>query len=177
MQQPRVKPWVNFYPKRISPEGANQNLTMPQSLACVLVHLVFSTKDRRPLITNAVRPQLHAYLVGILNNHGSPSLITNSVADHVHILFSMSRTVTIAKLVEELKTGSSCWMKTQGPEFADFFWQNSYEAFSIGQSGVDQLKGYITAQAEHHRRVPFQVEYRMFLEKHGIEYDECYVWD
>ena len=164
-------------PKPTSPEGAKQNLPMPQSLACVLVHLVFSTKDRRPLIIDAVRPQLHAYLVGILGHHGSPSLITNLVADHVHILLSLSRTITLAKLVEELKTGSSSWMKTRGNEFADFFWQNGYGAFSIGQSGVDQLKAYITHQAEHHRRVTFQEEYRMFLQKYGVEYDECYVWD
>lgn len=150
---------------------------MPQSLACVLVHLVFSTKDRRPLITDAVRPQLHAYMVGILGKHGSPSLITNSVADHVHILLSLSRTITVAKVVEELKTGSSSWIKTQGQMFADFFWQNGYGAFSIGQSGVDNLKAYIANQPEHHRRVTFQEEYRMFLKKYAVEHDERYVWD
>ncbi len=150
---------------------------MPQSLACILVHLVFSTKDRRPLISDAVRPQLRAYIVGTLVNHGSPSLITNSVADHVHILLSLSRTITIAKVVEKLKTGSSSWMKTQGQEFANFFWQNGYGAFSIGQSGVDQLKAYITNQPEHHRGVTFQEEYRMFLKKYTVEYDERYVWD
>src|SRR6185295_18477265 len=116
---------------------------MPQSLANVLVHLIFSTKERRPLLRDDVRPKLHAYIIGILENHGSPSLATNSVADHIHILFSLSRTITIAKIVEKVKTGSSSWLKTQGNDYRDFHWQNGYGAFSIGQSQVEDVKKYI----------------------------------
>ena len=150
---------------------------MPQSLANVLVHLIFSTKERRPLLRDDVRPKLHAYIIGILENHGSPSLATNSVADHIHILFSLSRTITIAKIVEKVKTGSSSWLKTQGNDYRDFHWQNGYGAFSIGQSQVEDVKKYIANQPKHHRKVSFQDEYRKFLEKYKIEYDERYVWD
>ena len=150
---------------------------MPQSLANVLVHLVFSTKERRPLLRDDVRSKLHAYIIGILENHGSPSLETNSVADHIHILFSLSRTITIAKIVEEVKTGSSSWLKTQGDDYRNFHWQNGYGAFSIGQSQMEEVKKYIANQPEHHRKISFQDEYRKFLERYQIQYDERYVWD
>lgn len=150
---------------------------MPQSLANVLVHLVFSTKDRKPILHDPIRSNLHAYIIGILKNHGSPSLEMNSVTDHIHILFSLSRTITIAKIVEEIKTGSSLWLKTQGGEYRDFHWQNGYGAFSIGQSQVEDLKNYIVNQPEHHRKISFQDEYRKFLKRYEIQYDERYVWD
>jgi putative transposase len=150
---------------------------MPQSLANILVHLIFSTKERRPLLQDDVRPKLHAYIIGILENHGSPSLATNSMTDHIHILFSLSRTITIAKIVEEVKTGSSVWLKTQSDGYRDFHWQNGYGAFSIGQSQVEDMKKYVASQQEHHRKVSFQDEHRKFLEKYQVEYDERYVWD
>src|ERR1043166_8997009 len=123
---------------------------MPQSLSKVLVHLVFSTKHREPLITEAIRPRLHAYLVGILENLGSPSIQTGGVADHVHSLCILSRTLSIADSLEELKKSSSKWMKTQGvPAFS---WQAGYGAFSICESQTDTVIRYIQNQEEHHRK-------------------------
>lgn len=107
----------------------------------------------------------------------SPSLTIDGTTDHVHILFSLSRVIKIADLVEEVKTDSSKWIKTKGQEFRNFHWQRGYGAFSIGQSQVPILKRYIARQKVHHERVTFQDEYRKFLKSYGIEYDERYVWD
>jgi REP element-mobilizing transposase RayT len=142
---------------------------MSQSLANILVHLIFSTKHREPWIHDEIRPRLNAYVVGTLANHQSPSVATNSVNDHMHILFAVS------KIVEEVKTDSSRWMKEQG--IRDFHWQNGYGAFSIGQSQVAAVKKYIARQEQHHRRVSFQEEFRQFLERYQVQYDERYVWD
>jgi putative transposase len=149
---------------------------MPQSLSRVLVHLVFSTKYRAPLIGPEIRPRLHAYIVGVLGNLDSPSLQTGGVDDHIHILFALSRTITLAKLVEEVKKGSSKWMKAEGG-VAGFSWQRGYGAFSIGESQVNTLIRYIRNQEEHHRKATFQKEVRAHLERYAIAYDERYVWD
>ena len=148
---------------------------MPQSLTNILVHLIFSTKHREPWICDEVRPHLNAYVVGTLANHQSPSVATNSVNDHMHILFALSKTYSVSKIVEEVKTGSSRWMKEQG--IRGFHWQNGYGAFSIGQSQVAAVKKYIARQEQHHRRVSFQEEFRQFLERYQVPYDERYVWD
>ena len=150
---------------------------MSQSLSSILVHLVFSTKDREPFITPPIETELHRYLAAILRELKSPSLAIDGAADHVHILFSLARIVTIADLVEEVKTNTSKWIKTKGSEFRNFHWQRGYGAFSIGQSNVTALKHYIRSQKEHHQRVTFQDEYRKFLKAYGIDYDEKYVWD
>ena len=150
---------------------------MPQSLANVLVHLIFSTKERRPLITDSIREPLHRYITGILQHHDSPLLAVNSVTDHIHILFKLSRKFSISEIVEQVKSGSSGWIKKQSPEFGDFYWQGGYGAFSIGQSQVNQVKGYIVRQPEHHKRESFQDEFRRFLQRYEVEYDERYVWD
>jgi putative transposase len=148
---------------------------MPQSLANILVHLIFSTKERRPLIEENVRVGLHGYIAGILKEIESPALIINSVPDHVHILCVLSKNLAACKLVEEVKKSSSKWMKTQGvPAFA---WQNGYGVFSVSQSNTDSVRRYIENQAEHHRKLGFQDELRAFLEKHRVPYDERYVWD
>jgi REP element-mobilizing transposase RayT len=107
----------------------------------------------------------------------SPALIIDGASDHLHTLFSLSRVVTIADLVEEVKTESSKWIKTKGQEFRNFHWQNGYGAFSISQSEVATVKRYIRRQKVHHRRVTFQDEYRRFLAAYEVEYDERYVWD
>jgi len=107
----------------------------------------------------------------------SPSLCIDGMADHVHILLSLARVITIADLVEEVKTNTSKWIKTKGREFRNFHWQKGYGAFSIGQSNVSTLRRYIRDQKQHHRRITFQDEYRKFLTSYGIDYDERYVWD
>ena len=128
---------------------------MPQSLSSILVHVVFSTKNREPFISPAIESELHPYMATIFREHNSPSLIIDGTDNHVHALFALARTITIANLVEEVKTGSSKWIKTKGREFRDFHWQKGYGAFSIGQSNVATLKRYIRNQKQHHRRVSF----------------------
>ena len=150
---------------------------MAQSLAKIVVHLIFSTKNRRPLILPEVREELEGYLVGILGNLDSPSLLIKSVADHVHVLFTLSRKRTLAEIVEELKKNSSKWVKTKGDGLEDFYWQSGYGAFSVSESMIEDVKRYIAGQDTHHRTVTFQEELRAFLERHGVDYDERYVWD
>ncbi len=150
---------------------------MAQSLSSILIHLVFSTKNREPFITPAVETELHPYIAKVFRELKSPSLAIDGTSDHVHILFSLARVITIADLVEEVKTSTSKWIKTKGREFKNFHWQRGYGGFSIGQSNVAALKRYIRGQKQHHRRVTFQDEYRKFLNAYGIDYDEQYVWD
>lgn len=150
---------------------------MPQSLSFVVVHVVFSTKERRPLLDANTRPKLHAYLATVARNAGCECYRAGGVADHVHLAIRLSRTLTIADLVENLKTSSSKWLKTQSPEFTEFSWQRGYGCFSVGRTDLDSLCAYIDKQEEHHRTRTMQEEYQMFLEKYGVEYDETYVWD
>ena len=151
---------------------------MPQSLADVLIHLVFSTKNRVPFLKLPdVREHLNAYMVGALEKLDCPSLITRSVEDHIHILCQLSRTMAIAQLIKEIKATSSAWLKEQGKGLADFYWQAGYGAFSVSHSNKDQVKEYIANQEEHHRTRTFQEEFRLLLQRHGIEFDERYVWD
>ncbi|MBS1790624.1 MAG: IS200/IS605 family transposase [Acidobacteria bacterium] len=121
---------------------------MPQSLASVLVHLVFSTKNREPWITEAIELELHKYLSAVLRECDSPALLVDGYNDHVHALFSLSRKWTIANIVEEVKTNSSKWIKTKGEEFQRFHWQSGYGAFSVSQSNVGEVKAYIANQKE-----------------------------
>ena len=151
---------------------------MPQSFARVVLHVVFSTKNRVPFLKDPdIRARLHAYMAGVLQNIGCEPILINGVEDHVHILCNLSRTITIAKLVEEAKTEPSKWMKEQGAACRDFFWQGGYGSFSVSQSNVEQVREYVAAQEEHHRKVSFQDEFRALCRKHGVEIDERYVWD
>lgn len=150
---------------------------MSQSLARLHVHLVFGTKNRAPLISDSIRDALHRYLAVVLQNLGCPATLINSVEDHVHILFELGRTVALSTAVEDVKKASSKWIKTQGPEFAEFSWQAGYGAFAVSESNVPAVREYIAGQREHHRVKSFQEEYRAFLERHQISYDERYVWD
>ena len=150
---------------------------MPQSLANLYVHLIFSTKERTPFLVKRLRPDFHAYLATVLANLKCPAVLINSVEDHVHILFNMGRTVTLAQVVEEVKKSSSKWIKTKGRMLTTFAWQNGYGAFSVSHSEVEGMRRYIAAQEEHHRKRTFQDEYRAFLKEYEIEYNEQYVWD
>jgi REP element-mobilizing transposase RayT len=124
-----------------------------------------------------VRPQLHAYLATVARSAGCEAYRVGGVADHVHLAIGLSRTITIASLVETLKTSSSKWMKTQSPGMPTFSWQRGYGSFSVGPADLDLLRTYIDGQEEHHTTRTFQDEFRMFLNKYGVEYDEAYVWD
>ena len=150
---------------------------MPQSLARLHVHIIFSTKHRERLITDPVRDSLHAYMATVLQILGCAPVLINSVEDHVHILFELARTVSVSQAVEDIKKSSSKWIKTQGAEFAGFAWQAGYGAFAVSESNVPSVHDYIARQQEHHRRKSFQEEYRVFLERHGVAFDERYVWD
>ena len=150
---------------------------MPQSLSKNLIHLIYSTKDRAPSISPEIRAGLFGYKAGILKEWKSPALIIGGVEDHVHVLFCLSKNHALAKVVEELKKGSSKWMKTQGPGFRDFYWQAGYGAFSVSQSNVEQVRRYIESQEEHHRTRSFQEEFLAFLDRYEMEYDERFLWE
>jgi len=140
---------------------------MPHSHICCLVHVVFGTADRRPLIREAMRERLHAYMGGIARANGMAALAVGGVADHVHVLLSLSRTTSVSKAVQLLKAGSSKWMNEQSSA-GRFAWQEGFGAFSIGLSQKHRTMAYIRAQAEHHKRVTFAEEFRKFLEAHGM---------
>ena len=148
---------------------------MPQSLANILIHAIWSTKERRPLITDGIRAGLHGYMAGILKNLESPALITNSVADHVHVLCQLSKNIAACKLIEEVKKSSSKRMKENG--VLEFAWQSGYGVFSVSQSNVDAVHEYIQGQAEHHKRRDFKDEFREFCKRYDVAMDERYVWD
>lgn len=151
---------------------------MSQSLTQLYVHLVFSTKHRRPFLNEAsFRERAHGYLVGICDGQGSPSLAVGGTEDHVHLLIRLAKTLDVASLVRELKRDSTKWIKTENPQLAEFHWQEGYGAFSVSPSHCDVLRSYIADQMEHHRRESFQEEFRRICEKYGVDIDERYVWD
>jgi REP element-mobilizing transposase RayT len=151
---------------------------MPQSLAKILVHTVFSTKDRRPLLRDhGIREELHRYIGGILNQLDCQPVIVGGVENHVHMLCALSRTCQAAEMVKEMKRGSSLWLKTKSADLFDFAWQRGYGIFSIGFSQIKTVQNYIARQEEHHRKVSFQDEFRELLKRYEIEFDERYVWD
>lgn len=150
---------------------------MPQSLSSILIHLVFSTKHREPFITPEVEADLHDYLGGIFRRCECPSLLIGGTADHIHTLFVLSRTKTVASVVEDVKSSSSKWIKTKGVLWQHFQWQAGYGAFSVSQSGLEKVKSYIANQKQHHDQTTFQDEYRLLCQKYGVEIDERYVWD
>ena len=151
---------------------------MPQSHSRVILHLVFSTKNRAPFLRDAdLRSRLWAYMAGILQNIGCEPIFINGVEDHVHILCNLSRTVTIAKLVEELKTEPSKWVKKQDPALRDFYWQSGYSSFSVSQANLPKARDYVAGQEQRHGKISFQDEIRALCRAHGIEIDERYTWD
>jgi putative transposase len=148
---------------------------MSQSLANILIHAIWSTKERSPFISDNVRTGLHGYMAGILKNIESPALIINSVADHVHVLCQLSKNMASCKLVEEVKKNSSKWMKENG--IAGFAWQSGYGVFSVSQSNVEAVRGYIERRPEHHAQRDFKEEFRELCKRHNMVMDERYVWD
>jgi putative transposase len=151
---------------------------MAQSLAKVLVHIVFSTKNRYPFLADDnIRKEMHSYLGGACKGLDCPVIIVGGVEDHVHILCRLTRNYAIAKVIGDIKRESSKWIKTKGRSFTKFSWQNGYGIFSASQSQVDRVRKYISGQEEHHRRKSFQEEYRSFLKHYEVEFDERYLWD
>jgi REP element-mobilizing transposase RayT len=150
---------------------------MPQSLAFLLVHVIFSTKDRASVLDASIRPPLYAYLATVARNAKCECYRVGGVADHVHLAIRLPRTGNVAELVEQLKSSSSKWLKPQSPALSKFAWQRGYGAFSVGPTDLDALTRYIDTQEAHHRKQTFQDEFRAFLKKYGIECDERYLWD
>ncbi len=150
---------------------------MPQSLVKLLVHVVFSTKHRADFIAPEIEDELYRYLHGIVANNGGVMLAGNGTTNHCHLLISLGRKVSISELVGDLKRDSSKWIKTKGAQFQQFYWQEGYGAFSVGQDQIEVVKQYIANQKEHHQTKNFQDEMRGFFRKYGIEFDERYVWD
>ena len=150
---------------------------MGQSLAKNYVHIVFSTKHREPLIHPPVEAELHAYLGGICNRLDCPVVKVGGYTDHVHILCILSKKIALMKLLEEVKSHSSKWIKTKGQGYASFYWQDGYGAFSVNPAEIDAVVAYITNQHAHHSGHTFQDEYRILLKKYDVAYDEKYVWD
>jgi REP element-mobilizing transposase RayT len=154
-----------------------QEEQVPQSLANVSIHLVFSTKHRERLIEKPVLPALHAYMVGVLAGIGCPVIRIGGVQDHVHVLCRLPRTRSVAELVETLKGTSSRWMRARRTPDASSQWQSGYGAFAVSQSQVPVVGRYIERQEQHHETVDFQSEHRALLRRHGVEWQEEYVWD
>ncbi len=150
---------------------------MPQSLSKVYVHITFSTKYRAKIIDESIQPRLFDYLGGICKSLECNPVQIGGYLDHIHILCTLSRKITQAKLLEQVKKESSKWIKTISPDYHNFYWQNGYAIFSVYPAEVDVVIRYIKNQKKHHIRKAFEDEYRAYLEKYDIEYDERYVWD
>ena len=150
---------------------------MPQSLACLHVHIIFSTKNRAPELLPEWQPRLHSYLGGILRAHGGKLLAAGGMPDHIHLLVSMSRDTSVSEIVRLLKSNSSGWIHATFSDRTRFAWQTGYAAFAVSYSHVAAVKSYILAQEKHHRKKSFQEELVTFLKRHELEYDERYLWD
>ena len=178
--QPRAKPWEKSNPHRAL-KGRHilrrKGWFLAQSLSKILLHVVFSTKNRENWIPQDIHQDLHAYLAGASRGQGSEAFRVGGTENHVHIACTLPRTLTVSKLLEEIKKTSSAWMKKQDTRCQEFAWQAGYGAFSLGQSQLDALIQYIDNQQAHHKTKPFKEELIELLQKYAIEYDERYLWD
>jgi putative transposase len=161
---------------KCSLKGCRRREKMSQSLSSLLIHIIFSTKNRQAFIHPEIRKDLYDYMTGISHSCKTYMHEIGGIEDHVHLLVNLPRTLDISKLVEEIKKGSSKWIKTKGQNYKDFSWQNGYGAFSIGQSNYEQVRKNIQNQEKHHKKISFQDEFRLILKKYNIQYDEKYVW-
>ena len=151
---------------------------MSQSFSNSVMHIVYSTKNRFPFLRDPeIRAELHRQLGGTSKTLKCPPILVGGTDDHVHILARQARTIALSDWVKEMKRTTSLWIKERDPLLVDFQWQAGYAGFSVSQSNVDQVVRYIETQEEHHRRFDFKQEYREFLDRHGMKYDERYMWD
>ena len=151
---------------------------MSQSLSRILLHIIFSTKNRFAFLTDIdLQKRMHAYLARVFNEHNSPAIEVGGAKDHVHILCLLSRNIAISEIIKNAKVNSSSWAKTLGGMCRKFSWQSGYGAFSVHQSQIEQIRRYIQNQPEHHRRKTFQEEYRQILDEYLVPHDERYIWD
>jgi REP element-mobilizing transposase RayT len=150
---------------------------MPQSLAQIYVHIIFSTKDRHPFLGPEIRAELFPYTATILRNLECYPVEIGGVEDHLHILCSLSKNLAVKELIEKVKTPTSKWLKPKSRTLQKFHWQSGYGAFSVSASQLEAVTTYVRGQELHHRKIGFQDEFRKFLKRYKIEYDERYVWD
>jgi putative transposase len=150
---------------------------MGQSLVKNYMHIVFSTKHRQNFILPPVEEELHSYLGGVCKNLECHPIKIGGYTDHVHILCMLSKKIALMKLLEDVKSDSSKWIKKMGKDYANFYWQDGYGAFSVNPKNVEDVIQYIGNQHEHHQKQDFQDEYRGFLKRYKVEYDERFVWD
>ncbi len=141
------------------------------------VHIIFSTKNRVPLIDHSIETELYPYLGGICKRMDCQPLKVGGHMDHIHILCMLSKKITLISFIQELKANSSKWIKTKGDQYEGFYWQEGYGSFSVSPDRTESVVKYIANQHHHHRNVRFKEEYRLILEKYKIEYDERYIWD
>lgn len=150
---------------------------MPQSLIKNYIHIYFSTKNRKPWVETIIRDELYAYIEGVCTKFHSAALVIGGTTDHVHLLCEVSEKIPLSKLIEEIKSHSTLWVKGKGSEYQSFFWQNGHTAFSINPTEIAVVSDYIRYQTTLHKKKTFQQESRAFLKKYNVEYDERYVWD
>ena len=150
---------------------------MAHSFCRIYVHLIFSTKERQRWLDEAIRPRVHAYLATLARDAGCPYVIVGGPEDHVHVLADIGKKAQPVDMVRHIKQESSKFVKTLGADYHHFYWQQGYGMFSVGPMRVDDVRKYIDGQVEHHRRHTFQDEFRAFLDRYRIEYDERYIWE
>ena len=150
---------------------------MEQSLSNVLIHVVFSTKDRQHLIDKDIEPHLHSFMISLSASLGSFMHKIGGTEDHVHLFLTLPRVLAMSDLLEQVKKNSSRWIKTQGGKYSSFSWQKGYGVFSVSMSNYTSIADYIANQREHHKKYSFQDEFRKLLTLNNIPYDERYVWD
>jgi REP element-mobilizing transposase RayT len=150
---------------------------MPQSFACVHLHVVFSTKRRLPTIQKEIRERLYSYIGGVIRNQKGALIAAGGTADHIHLLIQQGKQISIADMKRDIKANSSRWMHEEFDDTKDFAWQTGYGVFGVSFSDVDRVKDYIERQEEHHRTRSFKEEFLELLKRHHIQYDERYLWD
>ena len=150
---------------------------MPQSISYNYSHITFSTKERHPLIDEQIQEELFKYIGGICKSMDFIPLKIGGYNDHIHILCLLSRKIPLMKLIEEVKSHSSKWIKSKGDRYKNFYWQKGYGSFSVNPTEIDVVIRYIENQAEHHKSKTFQEEYLTFLKKYNVDFDERYLWE
>ncbi len=150
---------------------------MSQSISKVYVHITFSTKNRANLIDSEIENELFSYIGGICKKMECNPIRVGGYNNHIHVLCLLSKKVAQMSLLEEIKKRSSNWIKTKGSKYSNFYWQNGYGIFSVNPSEIEVVSSYIENQKEHHATKTFQEEYRAFLKKYNVDYDERYVWE
>jgi REP element-mobilizing transposase RayT len=158
-------------------QNIKEVLNMGQSLSKMLVHLIFSTQDRIPHVTQEIKPELESYMASVLKAFDSPALHITAVSDHVHILFLLSRKYALSPIVQSVKGKTSKWIKSKEKRFQTFMWQNGFGAFSVSESNKGAVLKYLSNQEQHHKKTTFKEEFLLFLAKHKISFDEKYIWD